>query len=203
MAGDRLPGRGGVCSTRRNLRSGRQWRIVAGHHRDDTGTDHNVDMASKSVALFKERVVPGAGWWVIVASLVAMVAIAYGAALGTGLGVATAAILAIAAALGLWFGSPVVTVTASGLRCGRAQLPADVVGDSTALIGTALREVRRGHGTTATVYSVLPIWSPESALVVNIVDPDDPHPAWLVATRRPQELAAAIGAIRGATPGPG
>lgn len=201
VAGDRLPWGGSVRGTSRDLRVRGNLRIVAGHRRDDTGTDHNVDMASRPGVLFRERVLPGAGWWVIAAALVAMVAIAYGAALGTNLGVITGALLALAAALGLWFGSPVVTVDANGLRCGRARLPRAVMGQTTGLSGAELREARRGYGVPAAVYSVLPIWSPPSAVVITIDDPDDPHPAWLVATRRPRDLSAALSAIPDSTPG--
>lgn len=203
VAGDRLPGGGCVRGARWDLGVGWHLWVAAGHRRDDTGTQHNVDMARQPGVLFRERLLPGTGWWLIAAALVAMVAIAYGAALGTNLGVTTGFLLAIATALGLWFGSPVIVVDADGLRCGRARLPHAAIGDTTELNGTELREARRGNGLPAAVYSVLPLWSPPSAVVVALDDPGDPHPAWLVGTRRPGELGAAICAIPDAAAGAG
>ena len=54
--------------------------------------------------------------------------------------------------------------------------------------------IRRGHDTAVgdRVFVVLPAWMARSAVLLSIADPGDPHSAWLVATRHPDELISAL-----------
>ncbi len=205
VTGNHFPGCRRVWRAGRHGRVVGHLRIVAGHCGDDTATDHNAGMSSDRDVRYRERLLPGPLWWLVVAALVAMVAIAYGAALGTGIGVITAVALGAIAVAGLWFGSPTVTVDDRGLQCGRARLPRSAIGDSFALTGDELRAARRGHRSElpASTYPVLPVWSPQSALAIDVTDPVDPHPAWLVGTRRPREFDAAISELRDTSAGAG
>lgn len=114
------------------------------------------------------------------------------AALATG----AAAAVAVVAAL-LRFGSTVVAVHAGPdgglLFAGRGRLPIRVVSDVTALDATQLRR-QAGVDADARAFLVLPPFVP-TAVRVDLTDPKDPTPYWLVATRRPHELAAAIAAL--------
>lgn len=137
---------------------------------------------------------PGPGWWIITASLVAMVAIAYGAALGAPIGYATAVGLGVIAVFALLRSSPTVKVGADGLTCGRACIPTSLVGHATSVTRDEIAAIRRGHDTAVgdRVFVVLPAWMARSAVLLPIADPGDPHSAWLVATRHPEELIAAL-----------
>lgn len=148
--------------------------------------------------VYRERLLPGPWWWIVIAALVAMVAIAYGAALGTSVGIISAIALTGIAVAGLWFGSPRVLVDASGLRCARATLPSTAIGDSRVLVGPELQSARRGQDADVplTAYVLAPSWAPESAVAVHVLDPGDPHPVWLVATRHPEKLAQALADLR-------
>ena len=47
---------------------------------------------------------------------------------------------------------------------------------------------------------VLRPWASSRAVVMEVSDPDDPHPYWLISTRRPERLAEAIAAARSQAP---
>lgn len=143
---------------------------------------------------YRERLVPGVMWWVIVSALIAMVAVAYGAALGAGTGFIVGAGLGLIAAVSLVRASPVIEVSADRIRCGTATLPRGSWGEPRLVRGDEMAQIRRGHdpGVGDRAYQVLPPWLGRSGVLVGISDPVDPHSAWLIATRRPTELASAL-----------
>lgn len=81
-----------------------------------------------------------------------------------------------------------------GLRAGRAFLEAWHVGEVTELDRDRSREVL-GPGADARAFLAHRGWIP-TAVRVEVLDPEDPTPYWLVSTRRPRELAAALTAVR-------
>ncbi len=133
--------------------------------------------------------------------MVAMLAIAYGAALGIAFGVAVGVAGVVLVSWLLWITAPVVAVDASGLHAAGAVLPPWAMGQATVL-GRAEVARQRGPGSDARLYVVLRPWSAARAVLVEVRDPDDPHPAWLISSRRPESLAAAVAGSRGDTLGP-
>lgn len=141
--------------------------------------------------LQRERLVPAWWVWVIAGSLVAMLAVAYGAALGstagwglaTGLGVLTVVLL-------IWT-SPVVELRGSTLRCGAAGLPVASI-SRVDVVDSAQVRVLRGPGGDGRIYTALRSWSAPGAVLITLDDPEDPHPAWLISSRNPEALAAAL-----------
>jgi hypothetical protein len=107
------------------------------------------------------------------------------------------AAVVVGAAL-LRFGSTVVTVYPGPdgglLEAGRGRLPLRVVADVTALDASELRR-QSGVDADARAFLVLPPFVP-TGVRVDLADPQDPTPYWLVATRAPQELAAAVAGLR-------
>lgn len=108
------------------------------------------------------------------------------------------AVTAVVVGAALWrFGSTVVAVHADSdgglLAAGRGRLPLRVVGEVTALDAAELRR-QSGVDADARAFLVLPPFVP-TAVRVDLTDPGDPTPYWLVATRRPNELAAAIAGL--------
>lgn len=148
----------------------------------------------ESPLIYRERLLPGPSWWILAASLVAMVAIAYGAALGAPIGFATGLGLGLIALIALIRSSPMVEVHPDRIACGRACIPTLQVGEPTTVQRDRITAIRRGHeaGVGDRVYVVLPAWMARSAVLLPVTDPDDPHSAWLVATRRPDGLIAAL-----------
>ena len=147
----------------------------------------------RSVPLYRERMLPR--WWVwgITTSLVSMVAIAYGAALGASAGwVVAAAGLALVTAL-IVITSPVLQITTEGIRVGRARLPRHAMGTAVALSPEDVRAAR-GPGCDARLFVALRPWHAATAVRVDVADPDDPHPAWLITTRDPERVLATVAA---------
>lgn len=144
--------------------------------------------------IYRERLVPGPTWWALIASLVAMVAIAYGAALGAYIGYATGLGLGVIAVIALLRSSPTVEVRPNELTCGRASIPTSHVTDASIVDRDRVTAIRRGHdvGVGDRVFVMVPAWLARSAVLLTIVDPDDPHTSWLVATRHPDALITAL-----------
>lgn len=92
--------------------------------------------------------------------------------------------------------TPTIEVGGGMLRAGRARLPLTVVADARAAHGPeAVHE--RGVGLHADAWLLIRGWIPD-LVRVNLADPDDPTPYWILSSRRPDELAAAIVAERDA-----
>ena len=105
-------------------------------------------------------------------------------------GVATGLLTYAAVAGSLTLTAPVLEVSGGVLRAGRAEVPLAQVGDPIPAIGDAAR-MERGTGLDARAYLVIRGWI-RDVVRVPITDASDPAPYWLVSTRHPDELAAAI-----------
>lgn len=150
-----------------------------------------MDRPVTPAAGYRERLLPHWWAWVLALAVVAMLAIAYGAALGSIPGLAVAVGGVILACWLLWISSPVVVVDAAGLHAAGAALPISSIGDVEVADREAVRALR-GPGADARVFAVLRPWSASSAVLVNLDDAEDPHPAWLVSTRHPSRLCESI-----------
>ena len=141
-----------------------------------------------------ERITPGIGWLALAGVFIVMIAIAYGAALGSMVGLVVAVGTTALALVGFWRSSPTVQVTTTGIQAGRAHLPASAIGEVRTVRGEELVRIRRGQEAQlgAALYSVAPPWSPATAVLVTVTDTADPHAAWLIATRHGAALEAAI-----------
>ena len=116
---------------------------------------------------------------------------AYGNTVGTAVFVTTTAVAATAMAIT----APVVVVDARGLQAGIAVLPWSVIGTVRGLDASATRAAS-GPRAHRAAYFLLRGWVPES-VIVEVVDPQDPHPYWHVSTRRRTDLVAALTCERG------
>lgn len=146
-----------------------------------------------SSALYRERLLPSWWVWLILGGLVAMLAVAYGAALGMVVGWILAAVLTAISTSLLVLTSPTIRVDDTGLSVGRAHLPGWAVSGATVQDRTEIRRLR-GPGSDARLFTALRPWSCADAVLVELADPDDPHPAWLVSSRHPEALRSALSA---------
>jgi hypothetical protein len=97
-------------------------------------------------------------------------------------------------ALGLfWYGDARIVVGDGWFRAGRARIEAVHVGGVAALDAQQTRDVA-GRDADARAYLVLRPYL-KRAVRVDIVDPADPTPYWLVSSRHPEALAAALVAL--------
>lgn len=94
----------------------------------------------------------------------------------------------------LLLGSPVISVTEEALRAGRATLPLGIMGSVEAFEGTAARDVR-GPLLDARAWLLIRGWI-APVVKIELLDQDDPAPYWIVSTRHPSAVVAAIESAR-------
>lgn len=95
-----------------------------------------------------------------------------------------------------WISRMTVEVTrgddadAGELRVGRAHLPLDVISKAAVVPATA-KSAALGRQLDPLAFVQHRTWVKQMVLIV-LDDPDDPTPYWLVSTKRPEELVAAL-----------
>jgi hypothetical protein len=140
--------------------------------------------------LFRERLSVPAVWWVLAGLFALSVLLATGAYLGPVWGVGTTvATLLVAAAL---FASAaiVISVDTAQIQIGRASIEHAYIASCRALDTDETRR-RAGVEADARAHLVLRPYV-KTAVEITLDDPDDPVPYWLVSTRHPHRLAAAM-----------
>ena len=154
---------------------------------------------------YRERVVPGV-WWIVVAFLVVgIVSVAYGAALGAGVGLVVFAVGAGIVFIGTRAATDTIVIDDGELGVGRARVPLHCLGAVRVLTSDDVAQARRGFDphVTDTAFTRLPPWGPSHAVWVEVADDSDPHSGWLVASRHAdefgRELTEAIAACHGRT----
>ncbi len=142
-------------------------------------------------ATYRERLVPSWWAWLVMVAIVAMFAVAYGAAIDATVGWVIGGGGTVLLGVAMVVTAPIVGVDDHVVRAGRARLPLRFVGDVEALDATAAGRSRT-TGADPRAYLVLRTWASPQAVRIAVTDPQDPHPSWLVTTRHPQHLAEAI-----------
>ncbi len=136
-------------------------------------------------------------WWVQATMFVAAVWLAFVVALpGVVAWVATGVMAGSVAALFLGYGRARLLVTSEVFQAGRARIPVRLLGQPVALDAADSHRLA-GRDANGRAYHLLRPYL-KRAVRVSVVDPADPVPYWLVSTRHPEELAAALEAVRAA-----
>ena len=140
--------------------------------------------------LFRERLTVPIIWWVLAGLFSLSVLVAVGAYLGPAWGLGTSiATLLVAAAI---FGSAaiLISVDEQEIRVGRASIEHAYIATCRALDAEQTRR-RTGVEADARAHLVLRPYI-KTSVEITLDDPEDPVPYWLVSTRQPQRLAAAL-----------
>ena len=145
---------------------------------------------------YRERLLPKWWVWLVAIALVSMLAVAYGAALGSTAGFVVEAGGTGLVILVLWVTSPRVVVTATDLQVADALLPRSSV-VSAMRVGPQEITTLRGPGADARLFVSLRPWSSAEGVLVQLLDPADPHPAWLFSSRHPARVVDALTATMG------
>jgi hypothetical protein len=153
------------------------------------------------VASHHERLRVPLRWWVQGTMLIATFWLAFVVSMPATWAWTATGVLVLLMVLLLWgYGSPRVEVEDGWLRAGRARISGEFLGDAESLDPEATRRVA-GRDADARAYLLLRPYL-KRAVRVSIRDARDPAPYWLVSTRDPERLAAAIRVIStGPVPG--
>jgi hypothetical protein len=142
---------------------------------------------------FHERLGVPLRWWAQGTMLVATLWLAVVVAVpGPAAWIVTAVAMALMA-VGLWaYGDARVVVQDGWFRAGRARIETRHLGTATALDAESTRRVA-GPEADVRAYLLLRPYL-KQAVRVEVVDPADPTPYWLVSSRHPRALAEALAA---------
>lgn len=144
---------------------------------------------------YAERLTVPLRWWaqgtMLVASLWLALVVAVPGAFAWSV---TAVALALMVALFVSYGGARVAVEGSVFQAGRAHIPLEHLGEATALDREAVRR-QAGVDADARAYLLLRPYL-KRGIRVDVVDPADPTPYWLISCRRPDALVSALEAGR-------
>ena len=147
------------------------------------------------VPAYDERLGVPLRWWALATMFLATLLIAFLVATPawvalTGTGVLVAALVGVF----VGYGAARVRVADGVLTAGRARIPVHHLGEVTALDGAATR-LLAGRDADARAYLLIRPYLRRSVRV-DIADPADPTPYWLVGTRHPGRLVETLVAAR-------
>ena len=138
---------------------------------------------------YRERLWP-APWVFISSALVIPASLLVFLPINPNVGIVVAIGLYAACVAALIAGSPLLEVTATEFRAGRARLPLEIVGSVTAHRGDEA-QLERGQRLDARAWLLIRGWiSP--VVKVEVLDETDPAPYWLVSTRQPDAVIEAL-----------
>ena len=139
--------------------------------------------------LFRERLWPSA-WAFIVSALVMPASLLVFLPISVPAGIVTAIGFYLAIVAGLVLTTPTIEVDDSRLRAGSAEIPRELIAEAHPHRDEEAG-AERGPRLDARAWLLLRGWiSP--VVRIQLDDPSDPTPYWLVSSRRPEELAAAL-----------
>ncbi len=150
------------------------------------------------MTIYRERLWP-APWLFIGTALVIPATLLVFFPINQTVGVVAALVLYAGCVGMLLLGSPLVEVTDTEFHAGRARLPIANIGVVTPFTG-AEATAERGPRLDARAWLMIRGWvSP--VVTVHVIDNRDPVPYWVVSTRHPERVVAAIARSRQSTPG--
>jgi hypothetical protein len=150
---------------------------------------------------YSERLFVPLRWWVQATMLLASLWLAFVVAMPAWAAFsATGVLVLVTVALFASVGSARLAVSDGVLYAGPAHISVDLLG---AVEPLDPEETRRVHGVDADARAFL-LTRPylKRSVKVTVADPADPTPYWLLSTRHPRELAAAVAGARDSRPSP-
>lgn len=148
-----------------------------------------TDVRGTAVVPYRERLSP-ALWAIVSAAVAAPMAAVVLVRIDTTLALVGGILLGVAIVALMIAGSPTVSVRDGVLRAGRAHIDVGYTGEVVVLTGDEARHAR-GPGLEPRSWHVIR-GGIDGIVIVQITDPDDPAPSWVISTRTPDRLAAAL-----------
>jgi hypothetical protein len=138
---------------------------------------------------YQERVLPNFGAFLAVSLLLPAISLVFEPfSLVVGISVGVVAVLASWSALYAF--SPVISISETELRAGKAKIPLKLLGKSK-VINKGELFTETGPGLSPLAYRVFQ-GTVKTAIKIDIKDPKDKTPYWLVSTRHPERLKKAL-----------
>lgn len=143
---------------------------------------------------YSERLHAPWTWWLVGLGFEVCIAVAVLAYLPLPAGITVCALFLVAVIAGiLAYGGIVVRVDESGLNVGRYRLESRYIAAAEPYEGEAAREALGPAADPRAFLFTRPFIT--DVVRIDLDDLADPHPYWLVSTRRPKDLAAALRAL--------
>lgn len=144
---------------------------------------------------YDERLGVPLRWWALATMFAASILVAFLVATPAWVALAGTGVVALVlVVVFVGYGAARVSVHDGVLTAGRARIPVAQVGVVQALDGEATR-LLAGREADARAYLLIRPYL-HSSVRVDIVDPADPTPYWLVCTRHPRRLCETLTAAR-------
>ncbi|MFC6355368.1 DUF3093 domain-containing protein [Luethyella okanaganae] len=142
---------------------------------------------------YREKLWPSP-WVFIVTALVMPASVLVLAPISLVAGFVTAVALYAGCVTLLTIASPVVEVSNGTLGAGRARIAVEFLGEAVPFSGVGATE-QRGTALDVRAWLLIRGWV-HPVVKIPLRDPSDPTPYWLISSRRPKDLAAAINGSR-------
>ena len=151
-------------------------------------------MATKGIdgqyPVYQERLWPSLGQWVFAVIMTSSLGIAYGRAFGIELGLTVGVVATFLVSVGLIVNTPLIQIDELNFRVGRARLPLEYVGKIQKLDELQSRRARSTDANSNAHFQLR--GGIKNTVIVEVADPQDPHPYWQVSTRKPDALISAL-----------
>ena len=150
-------------------------------------------VGAETSVLYDERLHVPLRWWVQATMFIASVWLAFVVALPLGVAWAAAGVMVlVVVALFTTYGAARVQIVDGTLRAGRAQIPVALLADPVPMDAASTHRLA-GRDAHAHAYLLIRPYL-KRGVQVRVTDSADPAPYWLVSTRHPEALAAAMAA---------
>jgi len=144
---------------------------------------------------YDERLAVPLRWWALATMFLATLLIAFLVSTPTSVALGgTAVLVVLVVGVFVGYGRARVSVAEGVLQAGRARIPVRDLGRVEALDAVATRR-QAGRDADARAYLLIRPYLRRSVRV-DIADPADPAPYWLVSTRNPERLSTALAHAR-------
>jgi hypothetical protein len=144
--------------------------------------------------VFQERLWPSLGQWIFAFIMTSSLGIAYGRAYGMDLGFVVGLAATIVVIIGLVVNTPLIQIDELNFRVGRARLPLQHVGKIQKLDEEQSRRARSTDANSNAHFQLR--GGIKNTVIVEVSDPQDPHPYWQVSSRKPDALISALNATK-------
>lgn len=148
---------------------------------------------NRRVATYREKLSPSAWLMVAIGLVIPATALIFlpvnlllGIVVGVGLWAGSVGLL--------WWAAPALRVENGLFQAGRAGIELSFVGEASAFTGEEAR-AQRGVELDARAWLALRPWV-DAVVRVELTDPSDPTPYWLVSSKKPDALVAALEAAQ-------